>query len=362
MQEANTEKNADKTEYFVTGIMSGTSLDGLDMLHCCLTFENLKWSYRILHAETAEYPATWQQLLANADQLNGFDLICLHKDYGRWTGDMVYDFHHRNHLKPQLIAMHGHTVFHQPSRQITFQLGDPAVVAAINKIPVVGDFRSVDVALGGQGAPLVPLGDALLFPAYDSCLNLGGFANISFHGDQLIAYDICPVNIVINHLCRQIGRELDLFGNLAKAGKKCTLLFEQLNSLAFYSQPAPKSLGKEWVEKNVLPLMTQSGCTIEDQLNTFYHHVAWQIAQNTRTLGVNKTLVTGGGTHNSFLTSLLNQYSHTTFDIPDPLTVNFKEALIFALLGLLRFRGENNCIASVTGAAQDHRGGCIYRP
>ncbi|NQV03341.1 MAG: anhydro-N-acetylmuramic acid kinase, partial [Bacteroidia bacterium] len=264
------------------------------------------------------------------------------------------------------------------------QIGKGAAIAAETGLPVVCDFRSTDVALGGQGAPLVPIGDQLLFTDYHYCLNLGGFANISFVQEgKRIAYDICPANMVLNTLANQAGQAFDDNGNMARSGKILPGLLESLNHLSYYHQPAPKSLGKEWVESTINPLLDpliqhpatlslrgaeaarepkqeRRGNKIQDLLHTFCEHIAIQAGNNTGINRVDKLLITGGGAMNSYLVERIRHYAAPQIILPDLQTIHFKEALIFAFLGLLRWRNEINILSSVTGAKRDSVGGAIY--
>ncbi|MBR5019448.1 MAG: anhydro-N-acetylmuramic acid kinase [Bacteroidales bacterium] len=343
----------------VVGLMSGTSLDGLDL--CCVAFDfDGKWHYRILKAESVDYPAELRAKLANAQNMTALEYARLHSDYGLYLGGQVRDFLMRNQLKVDLIASHGQTIFHQPSVRFTAQIGSGAGIAAVTGIDTVCDFRTTDVALGGQGAPLVPIGDAILFSEYDACLNLGGFSNISFaEGTKRLAYDISPVNYVLNHYAGKRGLSFDKDGNLARSGRVDRTLLDRLNGLPFYTQSGPKSLGREWVESEVYPLIESAALPVEDVLATFVEHVAMQIARHVRH---GKVLVTGGGARNIFLLERMQACApQVRYVVPDALTIDFKEALIFALLGALFMANRPNCLASVTGAAHDNIGGCLYK-
>jgi anhydro-N-acetylmuramic acid kinase len=258
------------------------------------------------------------------------------------------------------VCSHGHTIFHQPENKYTLQLGNLPQLAQLINQRVICDYRVQDVELNGQGAPLVPIGDRLLFGAYDYCLNLGGFANMSFEQNgQRMAYDICPVNVVLNHYSLKLGEEYDSGGAFAKAGTLQISLLDQLNALDFYHQKAPKSLGMEWVNRNIFPILDQIE-NIYDILATYTEHVALQIAKH---LKENKSLfITGGGTFNTHLLESLEKHTNAKIIIPNSIIVENKEALIFALLGVLRMRNQNNCLASVTGADHDHSSGRIYLP
>ncbi|MGE5425200.1 MAG: anhydro-N-acetylmuramic acid kinase [Syntrophothermus sp.] len=346
--------------YHVTGLMSGTSLDGLDMAFCLFTENDGIWNYEIQVAETFPYPDAWKEKMRSLETGSALELSLADAETGHFFGRIVKEFHGKHDLKPDFIASHGQTIFHRPEKKLTVQIGKGSAIAAETRTPVVCDFRTTDVALGGQGAPLVPIGDQLLFGAYDYCLNLGGFGNISFiKNNKRIAFDTCPVNIVLNVLAERAGKPYDEDGKLASKGKILTELLQRLNSLAFYTQPPPKSLGKEWVTENIFPLLIDSQPP-EDLIRTFTEHIALQISGCTDFFRDQKMIVTGGGAFNTCLTDLLQQKCKARIVIPDKNTINFKEALIFAFLGVLRWRGEVNCLKSVTGAERDTIGGAVY--
>lgn len=358
-------------EYFVTGLMSGTSLDGVDLAYCQFKLAGNNWNYEIIRAETLAYPSLWKKELTMATTLSARALISLHSGYGTYLGNLIHDFHRRHDLaKPHIVASHGHTLFHQPAGGYTFQLGHGAFIAAASQCTVVNDFRSMDVALGGQGAPLVPLGDDLLFPAYTYCLNLGGFANISMPSQKgRLAFDICPVNFVINRLVRDHkkntgyqGPDFDRDGLIARRGKLVEPLLQALNSLDYYAQKGPKSLGEEWVTKHIWPLLTNHPEPLEDILQTFYRHVALQVNNGLISNLQGEMLVTGGGAHNTFLMECIRETTRGMVQVrlPDQQTIDFKEALIFAFLGLRHIRQETTSLSTVTGASADAVGGSIH--
>lgn len=342
------------------GLMSGTSLDGLDLVAAEFWQTNEKWNFKIVSAKTTSYSHDWLNWLSNSPTLSGEKLIELHTKYGRFLGNKTKQFINETGFRPDLIASHGHTVFHQPALGFTFQIGNGADIAAITGITTVCDFRTGDVALGGQGAPLVPIGDKLLFSDYKYCLNLGGFANISFEeNEKRIAFDICPVNFVLNHFAEKKGLKYDKNGELGRKGKVETDLLEKLNQIDFYQKQPPKSLGREWVEQVFMPIINNSEISDTDKLRTVYEHVAQQITNVISDKG--KMLVTGGGAFNTFLIELLKNHTNAEFVIPSNEIVNFKEALIFAFLGVLKINGQNNCLSSVTGAKHDHSSGVIIQ-
>lgn len=342
------------------GLMSGTSLDGLDLVAVVFWQTGKTWNFHIETAETVEYSAEWKNRLKNAPELSGVKLIQLHTEYGRFLGNETKRFIAENNFEPDLVASHGHTIFHQPEKGFTFQAGSGFEIAAVTGITTFADFRTGDVALGGQGAPLVPVGDRFLFSEYDYCLNLGGFANISFEKNgKRIAFDICPVNFILNHFAEKQGFTFDKNGDLGRKGKINTILLNQLNRLDFYHSSTPKSLGREWVEQVFMPVLSNFEISDEDKLRTVYEHIAQQIVGTTGR-GEGKMLVTGGGAFNTFLIESISGKTPVELVIPANEIINFKEALIFAFLGVLKYRGEINCLASVTGAKCDSSVGIIH--
>ena len=344
--------------------MSGTSLDGLDMVCASFLQEAGAWHYRILAAETVAYPEAWRQRLSALVQADGAELAKAHAEFGRYSGRCVAGFIMRNHLEPLLVASHGHTVFHQPEKGFTLQIGDGGALAAECGLPVVSDFRVQDVAMGGQGAPLVPIGDELLFPAYDGCLNIGGISNISFReGGRRVAFDIAPANQVFNFLAGKKGLAFDRDGALAAAGQVDPVLLERLNGLDYYRMTYPKSLGREWVDAELLPLLEASELPVADKMATAVEHAAFQIAKVCHEHQLRSVLLTGGGAKNRYLRERMAALApDTQFTLPGEEIVDYKEALIFAFLGLLRWLGLPNCLQSVTGATRDHCAGAVWLP
>lgn len=344
----------------VIGLMSGTSLDGLDISFCRFTLDNGQWSYEIPAARTVSYTGEWRQKLESAYHSKASDLARLHMEFGHFMGREVSSFIAEHNIDAQFVSSHGHTVFHDPANGYTFQLGSGAALAAACKRPVVSDLRSLDVALGGQGAPLVPIGDKLLFSQYDQCLNLGGFANISYDVDgKRIAFDICPANIAANAIANETGKAYDEGGALGRGGTVIGNLLYELNELAYYKLPqhAPKSLGKEWLDKEFMPVMNKYSLPPADRLATLYEHIALQTGKLASS---GRMLATGGGAFNTYLLERIRHYSKAEIIVPARNIVEFKEALVFAFLGVLRMEGKVNALRDVTGAACDSIGGCIY--
>lgn len=368
--------------YDVIGLMSGTSLDGLDVAFCKFSKENNYWQFKIESAKTYSYSPEWKARLENLHQADALNFVKTHVQLGKLYAEIIRDFISKNGLKPQLISSHGHTIFHQPSNGFTSQIGDGSQIAAVTGIDTVCDFRSKDLALGGQGAPLVPIGDQLLFHEYDFCLNLGGIANVSFvknsspykKNKPRIAFDICPVNMALNLLANEAGLAYDKNGALALTGKINSKLLKQLNEIKYYKTASPKSIGKEWFDKNFSLLIFNKSISLNDRLRTVIEHIAIQItkaledelSQTAGDKSVKQLLITGGGAHNKFLINCLDNLLSVSFagklkiKVPEKKIIDFKEAMIFAFLGILRLRNEVNVLHSVTGTKRDHVGGTIY--
>ena len=344
----------------VLGLMSGTSLDGLDL--CCVSFAENHDDFRILAVQTVPYSAIWKSKLENAFYATTTEVDALDKEYGVFLGENITDFINTHSLPPiDLIASHGHTVFHQPNRGITKQIGSGKEIAKHTGIQVVYDFRTQDVVLGGQGAPLVPIGDVILFNKYDACLNLGGFANVSFDmQNSRIAYDIGACNLILNHFAQKLGYEYDDHGFIAQMGTCDESLLNELNNIDYYCFNPPKSLAREFAESQLLPLLSDYDEKIV--LHTYIKHLGFQIGISLTKSKATKCLVTGGGTYNRFLIDQIQQQTSCFLEIPDPTIVDYKEALVFALLGLLRKENQINVLSSVTGAKHDHSSGRIAIP
>lgn len=341
--------------------MSGTSLDGIDIVYVKINAAE-NYSFEILKAKTISYSDDWKSKLKDGFHLSGEKLVKLDAYYGINLGKTLLNFIEENRIeKLDFIASHGHTIFHNPEKKYTFQIGNGPYITSITGIKTICDFRVQDVALGGQGAPLVPIGDELLFSEYDYCLNLGGFSNISFNiNQQRIAFDICPVNIVLNHYVASLNMEYDDKGKIASEGNIEKNLLSALNSLAFYNDAKPKSLGYEFVAETIFPMIDKHNLSIKDILRTFVEHIAIQISKKIDSDSGKTMLVTGGGAFNTFLMARLQSYTKTQLIIPEETIINYKEALVFALLGFLKDEGKNNCLKSVTGATKDHSSGVVF--
>ncbi len=351
-----------KENYNVIGVMSGTSLDGIDLAYIKFNHTN-GWNFEIHQSETISYSEGWLILLKKAIHFEKSELDELNNSYTNFLASIISKFISKNNLTEiDAICSHGHTILHQPQNGITLQIGNLPILQKLINHTIVCDFRVQDVQLGGQGAPLVPIGDEILFSDYDYCLNLGGFSNISFNENGTrIAFDISPVNTVLNFYANELGFPYDDCGNLAKLGKVNQDLLNQLNNLDFYKSAYPKSLGMEFVNQKIFPLMNSYSIDLIDKLCTFVEHIAIQIAAIC-TKQKSKLFITGGGVYNQFLIERLQNYLPSTkIVIPDDKTIQFKEALIFGLLGVLRLRNEINVLASVTGAKKNHSSGNIFK-
>jgi len=340
--------------------MSGTSLDGLDIA-CCKFVKQEIWSFEILHFKTVPYDNFFRAQLRNAPLLSDSDLQKLSLDFGRFMAQELSRFIDEYSIdKLDAISSHGHTVFHQPEKGITLQIGDPKPIYDTIGKPIVYDFRTQDVALGGQGAPLVPVVDKLLFPDYDACLNLGGFSNISFDKKGIrVAFDICPVNIVLNFLSEKMGFDYDDKGAISERGNLNTKILTQLNNLSYYGKSFPKSLAWEWVEESILPILENSGLSIESQMRTFVEHTAIQMSSVAKSYHLKSVLLSGGGVYNDFLLKRLNHFTPSVWVKANRALIESKEAMAFAFLGLLRLKNQVNVLSSVTGCPKDHSSGRI---
>jgi anhydro-N-acetylmuramic acid kinase len=322
--------------------MSGTSLDGVDLALCYFDMHE-KITYEMPLAKTIAYSNHWKSRLQSAVGFSSKELTQLDLEYTTYLGGIIKTFIQENNIKDlDAVCSHGHTVLHRPDQGVTLQIGNLKQISTYTQQTVVCDFRVQDLIFGGQGAPLVPLGDLLLFSKYDYCLNLGGFANISKVSRGVsIAYDICPVNVVMNHYAQKLALPYDAGGELAKSGNVLPDVLKLLDALSYYKSPAPKSLGIEWVHREIMPILKSSQAKEEDILRTCVAHFA-------------------GGTYNSFLLEQIKAQINVSLVVPTKTLIEFKEALIFGLLGVLKLRDEVNCLSSVTGASKDHSSGVVF--
>lgn len=349
--------------YTVLGIMSGTSLDGVDLALCTFEEQTKGWNFNILRAKTFAYSDEWKKRLTALPSSGSEAYNQADREYGTYLGNLASEFIKLEAVKPQLIASHGHTIFHNPNKGFSAQLGYGGAIAAKTKTTTISDFRSMDIILGGQGAPLVPIGDELLFQQYDQCLNLGGFANISYRVDGIrLAGDISVCNFILNNLAANNGQLYDKDGALAAKGKLIPSLLEKLNSLPFYNSSFPRSLGREWVEKNIFPQIDLSTYCVEDLLATFTEHIAIKISGVINNAPGKRILATGGGVYNNFLIERIRYYliNDKKLETGSPQIVEYKEAMIFAFLGILRLLGKTNVLCSVTGSQRNHCAGAIF--
>ena len=350
-----------KGRYCVIGVMSGTSLDGLDLALIEFVLDNKKWEYQLISTATKSYTEQWKQMLTEARLMKPEQLALLDLNYTNFLAEQIQLFINENSDHTiDLISSHGHTVFHQPEQGLTFQIGNQKQLADLLQHRVVCDFRVQDVALGGQGAPLVPGGEFHLFSEYAACVNLGGFANISLLGDfSPIAFDIAAANLIFNFYAHKLNLAYDAGGAIASKGKIVKPLLDELDALSFYNESPPKSLGVEWLAQNVTPLLSSyEQESIPDLMHTYASHLATQILKVLPDSG--KILFTGGGTHNTFLMQLIQDKCSAQICIPSDTIIDFKEAMVFGFLGLLRSLGQHNCFASVTGSSRDHSSGVIF--
>lgn len=343
--------------------MSGTSLDGLDLCLARFEYVNNTWKYEILASKTVIYSEQLYGALSQAAYIQANLLVQLDYSYGKWIGSQAKQFISKCGTSPDVIASHGHTVFHNPKNGYSLQIGKGAAIAAITGIPCISDFRSTDICLGGQGAPLVPIGDKLLFSEFDFCLNLGGIANISYNeskNNERVAFDICPCNMALNYMANKIEKPFDKNGEIGKTGKVIPELLEQLNLLKYYQLTAPKSLSREWFESEFLPIIENGNYYINDVIRTIYEHIAIQISISTQSIKGSDMLLTGGGTHNKLLVKLIREKVSYNVVVPEQDIVDYKEALVFAFLGVLYLTRQVGALASVTGAERDSIIGGMY--
>ena len=353
--------------YKIIGLMSGTSLDGLDLCYTHFQRKDSTWSFQLLNATTLPYPIELTQRLQHATVLSAIDLYILDQELGNYYADEIEKFIQQFNIPKKeihCIASHGHTIYHQPHKKITVQIGCGTTIAYKTGINVINDFRKKDVIAGGQGAPLVPIGDDLLFGnKAESFLNIGGFANISFKKNKSIeAFDICPANILINWYMRKLGHSFDFNGNIARSYPIHEQLLDELNSHSIYRREKPTSLGIEWLERELIPIIEKYDCSIETKIATITQHSAFQIVQRLNQFNLKSVLITGGGAKNAHLVSQISSHYSGEIKIPSEDIIDFKEALIFAFLGLLYLENEVNCLSSVTGAQQNVVGGVLHIP
>lgn len=355
-------------KYKILGLMSGTSLDGLDLAYCHIWQEETIWKFEIKETKSISYAAEMQDKLKNSIFLSADALLIFHNSYGTWLGEQAKTFIKENNLDVDAIASHGHTTHHQPENGLTFQIGSGQHLANESGQKVICDFRTNDVALGGQGAPLVPIGDKLFFGNYDFCLNLGGISNVSFEKDgRRIAYDIGLANMILNHITRKNGLDYDEGGQSAKSGTINSGMLEKLNALEYYKLPIPKSIGYEWFVEEVVPIVDKTKDSMENLLCTGVHHICEQVAIQIKkhcTKSKNTLFVSGGGALNDFLIETLQEKLSQEIEmvITEKQLIEFKEAAVFSLMGVLRLENKTNVLSSVTGAKRDSSSGVIYLP
>jgi anhydro-N-acetylmuramic acid kinase len=341
-------------------------MDGLDIAHCLFQEKDEKWHFELADTFTTSYPDSWHEMIVKAPELDPKELILFDIEYGKFLGNEAKEFCRQRGLKPDFISSHGHTIFHQPEIGITFQAGSGPSLAAASGLPVVYDFRSLDVALGGQGAPLVPVGDEMLFGDYGACINLGGFSNISYSDQgKRYAHDICPCNLILNRLAQKAGSLFDLDGKLAASGKVDGDLLERLEEQDFYTLSGPRSLGREWFERHFVPVVESFDLPVIELLSTLTEHIALKVSgaiKDSIKDNTSNILITGGGAKNMFLIERIRSLSSYNIEVPCSELVEFKEALIFAFLGILRWEGRINTYRSSTGATKDSCGGVICNP
>ncbi len=352
--------------YHGIGLMSGSSLDGLDIAYCKFVKQNAEWNFEILYHQCVPYEQDWLEKLENLDQSSAREYVAINYNYGTYLGQVVNTFIQEFNLpnKVDFIASHGHTIFHEPKIGYTCQIGDGRRLAEYCKIKVINDFRNLDIVRGGQGAPIVPIADKLLFSDFKYCLNIGGIANISIkEKDNILAYDICPANQILNYFARQKGQPYDKDGVYAATGDSDEEILDKLDQIDFYNTAGPKTLSNQFSKEIVIPILENADITIEDKLATALEHIAKQIVRHLKTSSDDdKMLITGGGALNNYLVERLKLLSNIEIVLPDEKIINYKEAVAMAFMGVLRLENQSNVLASVTGASKDSIAGEIFSP
>jgi len=360
-------------KYSVIGLMSGTSLDGLDMIHCdfLLDEENNHWLFEIHQSMCIPFTEEWQHKLKTEVFNSPYDLCRIDAEFGEYMAEKVNQFIEEFNIEADFIASHGYTVYHEPKKKFTTQIGNGATMSSLTALPVICDFRTCDVALNGLGAPIVPFGDVHLFEDYSFCINIGGIANISCRlpDESVVGSDICPANLLLNEQAQLLGKDYDENGDLGRQGNVNNSLLDDLNKIDYFKKPFPKTLEALWVEEVYGDILHKHDLTVKDKLRTLYEHIGKQIGNTINELNVqgisnsgnNKVLISGGGAYNKFLIECIDKYSPIQLEIPRDEIIEFKEALIIGFLGVLRARNTQNCLSTVTGADVNSIGGAVYR-
>ncbi len=361
--------------YKVLGLMSGSSLDGLDIAYCTFEVdaskkENPIVNWNMLEAATLPFSEKWQVRLGHLPAQSALIFAKSNTYFGYYMGELVNTFLKESSIQPDFIASHGHTIFHYPNERCTVQIGDGAALAATTGLPVVCDFRTTDIALDGEGTPLAPIADKYLFGGYDFYLNIGGIANISCSvGERMIAFDVGAANQVFNRLANLAGQDFDKDGKLAAEGNLLTGLYYKINQLPYFEQDYPKSLDNQWLQHHIVKTYLEEEGSVSDKLRTACEQLAFQVHQSVKKICYEEKLrkerytmfLSGGGVFNNYLIACLKNYCpQIDFVIPEKKIIQFKEAALIALLGVLRMEGLPNCLASVTGAKRDSVGGAVY--
>ncbi len=362
--------------YHVVGLMSGSSLDGIDLSYCSYSTSGDAFDWELLNHATYPIPDTWKSRLLHLPEQSAKTFVKTHTYFGHFLSEVINDFIERQKITPDFIASHGHTIFHEPNKRFTTQIGCGAAIATQTGLPVINDFRIQDISINGEGTPLAPAADLFLFEGYDFYLNLGGIANLTAKTvDQLVAFDVCPANQLLNFLANQINLAYDKDGILAKSGQLLPALMERLRDFEYYRMSYPKSLDNSWIKKEVLSIFQQFEEPVQDKLHTTCKFIAEEITNSLSTviqslkMGKNnhyKLLATGGGTFNEFLLECIvesNTKGNLPIEVvlPEKEIIDFKEAILMGLLGVLRVQNRPNCFASVTGAKYDTIGGIVHQ-
>jgi anhydro-N-acetylmuramic acid kinase len=362
------------------GMMSGTSVDGIDIAAIDIDGDEI----RVLSTAHRDYDdALRTRILAAAsgDPLGSADIAALHVAIGDVYAQAAVEFVPTLPKYPDVLAMHGQTVAHLP-KSATLQLGDASRVALRTGVPTVADFRSANIAAGGEGAPLVPFADFVLFGkrAPIALLNLGGIANLTLipktDADSVTAFDTGPANILSDLIAQQSGTKnrFDQDGGGAARGRVDERALGWAFAHEYFAKRAPKSTGREDFGKpfadELARRVTRNGGTRDDALATAIALTARTVADALKRetpTGVSwrELIVAGGGAQNpTLLKAVRAAVAPLTVRTSDELgiPVTSREAVAFAILGAYRMQGKPNILPGATGASRAVSGGAIHQP
>jgi anhydro-N-acetylmuramic acid kinase len=359
-------------------MMSGTSVDGIDIAAIDIDGDDVK----VLSTGHRDYDDGLRKRIlaaASGERLGAAEIAELHVAIGDAYADAVGEFVPTLAKHPEVVAMHGQTVAHAPKRA-TLQLGDASRVALRTGVPTIADFRSANIAAGGEGAPLVPFADFVLFGkrAPVALLNLGGIANLTLIPrsdiESVTAFDTGPANMLSDLIAQRSGARFDAAGSGAARGRVDERALGWAFANAYFAKRAPKSTGREDFGQpfadELARRVEHNGGTRDDALATAIALTARTVAdalkRETRA-GVtwSELIVAGGGAQNpTLLKALRAAVAPLTVRTSDELgiPVTSREAVAFAILGAYRMRGLPNILSGATGATRSVSGGAIHQP